>query len=103
MADRVFVIAEAGVNHNGSADMAMRLVDVAAEAGADAVKFQTFRTDKVVTAAAPKAQYQSANTGEAGAQIDMIRRLELPHAEFRRLAAHAAARGIEFEQVLGEP
>ena len=96
MADRVFVIAEAGVNHNGSAEMAMRLIDVAAEAGADAVKFQTFRSDKVVTAAAPKAQYQSANTGEAGAQLDMIRRLELPHDDFRRLAAHAAARGVEF-------
>jgi N-acetylneuraminate synthase len=96
MADRVFVIAEAGVNHNGSVDLALRLIDVAADAGADAVKFQTFRSDKVVTAAAPKAQYQSANTGEAGAQLDMIRRLELPHEDFRRLAAHAAGRGIEF-------
>ncbi len=96
MAERVFVIAEAGVNHNGSPEMAFRLIDAAAEAGADAVKFQTFRTDKVVTAAAPKAAYQAANTGESGSQIDMIRKLELGDDVFRRLAAHAAARNIEF-------
>ena len=96
MADSVFVIAEAGVNHNGSADMAFRLVDAAAEAGADAVKFQTFRTDKVVTSAAPKAAYQATNTGEGGSQIEMIRKLELGDDVFRRLAAHCAARGIEF-------
>ena len=96
MADRVFVIAEAGVNHNGSAEMAFRLVDAAAAAGADAVKFQTFRAEKVVTAAAPKAAYQAVNTGEGGAQIDMIRKLELGDEVFRRLAAHAAARNIEF-------
>lgn len=96
MADNVFVIAEAGVNHNGSLDMALLLVDVAAEAGADAVKFQTFRTEKVVTATAPKAAYQAANTGEGGSQIEMIRKLELGNDAFRRLAAHAAVRGIEF-------
>jgi len=96
VADKVFVIAEAGVNHNGSPEMAFRLVDAAIEAGADAVKFQTFRTEKVVTNAAPKAAYQAANTGEGGSQIDMIRKLELGDAVFRRLAAHCSARGIEF-------
>lgn len=96
MADRVFVIAEAGVNHNGSPERAFALVDAAAAAGADAVKFQTFRTDKVVTAAAPKAAYQAANTGAGGQQIDMIRKLELGDEVFRRLAAHAASRNIEF-------
>jgi N-acetylneuraminate synthase len=96
VADRVFVIAEAGVNHNGSPEMAFRLVDAAAAAGADAVKFQTFRAEKVVTAAAPKAAYQAVNTGEDGTQIDMIRKLELGDDTFRRLAAHAAARNIEF-------
>ena len=96
MADSVFIIAEAGVNHNGSAEMAFRLVDAAAEAGADAVKFQTFRTEKVVTNAAPKAAYQATNTGEGGSQIDMIRKLELGDDVFRRLAAHCAKRGIEF-------
>ncbi len=96
MAERVFVIAEAGVNHNGSPDMAFQLVDAAAAAGADAVKFQTFRTDKVVTSAAPKAAYQATNTGEGGSQIEMIRKLELGDDVFRRLAAHAATRNIEF-------
>ncbi len=96
MTDRVFVIAEAGVNHNGSAEMALALIDAAADAKADAVKFQTFRTDKVVTAMAPKAAYQATNTGEGGSQIGMIRKLELGDEVFLRLAAHAAQCGIEF-------
>jgi N-acetylneuraminate synthase len=96
VAEHVFVIAEAGVNHNGSAEMAFDLIDAAAAAGADAVKFQTFRTDKVVTSAAPKAAYQATNTGEGGSQLEMIRKLELGDEVFRRLAAHAAARSIEF-------
>jgi N-acetylneuraminate synthase len=96
VAEHVFVIAEAGVNHNGSAERAFELVDAAAAAGADAVKFQTFRTDKVVTLAAPKAAYQATNTGEGGSQIDMIRQLELGDEVFRRLATHAAQRNIEF-------
>jgi N-acetylneuraminate synthase len=96
MNDRVFIIAEAGVNHNGSLDTALRLVDTAAEAGADAVKFQTFRSESVVTAAATKAEYQAANTGEGGSQLDMIRKLELGEEDFCRLAAHAGTRGIEF-------
>src|SRR5690349_1622464 len=96
MNDHAFIIAEAGVNHNGSLEMALRLIDAAAEAGADAVKFQTFRSEKVVTAAAQKAAYQSKNTGEAGSQIDMIRKLELSEQQFGTLAAHAMQRGIEF-------
>ena len=66
MAEHTFFIAEAGVNHNGSLDMALRLVDVAASAGADAVKFQTFKADQLATAKAAKAEYQVANTQEAG-------------------------------------
>ncbi|MCK6453711.1 MAG: N-acetylneuraminate synthase [Alphaproteobacteria bacterium] len=95
-AARTLIIAEAGVNHNGSLDRALALVDVAAEAGADIVKFQTFRAEALASAAAPKAAYQAANTGEAGAQLAMLRALELDEAAHRRLAAHAAARGIEF-------
>jgi len=90
------IIAEAGVNHNGSLDRAIVLVDVAADAGADIVKFQTFRAEALASAAAPKAAYQQANTGSAGAQLEMLHALELDAAAHRRLAAHAAARGVEF-------
>lgn len=93
---RVLVIAEAGVNHNGSVDMARALIDEAATAGADAVKFQTFKSEKVVGARAPKARYQVATTGAEDSQLEMVKKLELRHEDFRALAAHAAGRGIEF-------
>lgn len=92
---RTFVIGEAGVNHDGSLDKALRLVDIAADAGADAVKFQTFRTDEVVTPDAQKAAYQQRQTG-AGTQYEMIRALELDDAAHERIARHCAERGIEF-------
>src|ERR1700754_1910560 len=72
-----FVIAEAGVNHNGDLTTALRLVDVAAEIGADAVKFQTFKADKLVTAEAPQAAYQKQNMGRTQSQLEMLRKLEL--------------------------
>ena len=96
MHEGVFVIAEAGVNHNGSFSSARRLIDMAADAGADAVKFQTFKAEKVATRSAPKADYQRATTGEAEDQLAMIRKLELSNQEFRDLAAHADDVGIEF-------
>lgn len=93
---RCFLIAEAGVNHNGDAALAHRLVDAAADAGADAVKFQTFDPDLVVAADAPKAAYQIANTGAGESQREMLRRLVLPRGEFEALFRHAADRGILF-------
>jgi N,N'-diacetyllegionaminate synthase len=93
---RVFVIAEAGVNHNGSLDTALRLVDAAAAAGADAVKFQSFRAHLLAVADAPRAAYQRQATGSTGSQLEMLRDLELSPDEHRRIAAHCRERGIEF-------
>lgn len=92
--DRVFVIGEAGVNHNGDLALALGLIDAAADAGCDAVKFQTFRADALVTRAARMADYQQVNTGRSESQFDMLRRLELDEAMHHRLVAHANARGI---------
>jgi N,N'-diacetyllegionaminate synthase len=93
--NRVFVIAEAGVNHNGSLDLALQLAEAAHDAGADAVKFQTFRADDVVTPQAATADYQRSNTGETS-QLEMIRKLELDESEHQQLARHCAKEGIEF-------
>jgi len=92
----VFVIAEAGVNHNGDLDLARRLVDVAAAAGADAVKFQTFAAERVATREAPKADYQRQTTSAEESQQQMLRRLELSPAAHRELQAHARGRGLLF-------
>ena len=91
-----FVIAEAGVNHNGDLEMARRLMRVAAESGADAVKFQTYRTDELVTAAAPKAAYQLLTTDHAESQFEMLRRLELSQAVHERLFNESRELGIMF-------
>ncbi|MCI5125678.1 MAG: N-acetylneuraminate synthase, partial [Candidatus Electrothrix sp. AR5] len=93
---RVFVIAEAGVNHNGSLDRALRLIDAAAEAGADAVKFQTFKTENIVIISAPKADYQQKTTGSDESQFAMLKRLELSYDEHYHLLAHCQKSGIQF-------
>jgi len=91
----VFIIAEAGVNHNGSIALAKKLVDAAKNAGADAVKFQTFKTDRVVTRHAEKADYQKrADPNES--QYEMLKKLELKDAEFRDLFDYAKKKGITF-------
>ncbi len=91
-----FLIAEAGVNHNGELDAALRLVDVASSAGCDAVKFQTFRARDLVTREAPRARYQVHNTGSRASQHALLADLELPYDDFATLKEHCDAQGILF-------
>ena len=93
---RTLIIAEAGVNHNGDIQMARQLIDAAATAGADLVKFQTFRADRLLTPAAKKARYQMATTAAEESQFEMIRRLELTEAMHETLIGHCRQQKIEF-------
>ncbi len=94
--ESVYIIAEAGVNHNGELALARELVDRAADAGADAVKFQTFDAKKLATRAAPKANYQQRTTDAAETQLEMLRKLEMPRDWHWELRERANLRGIEF-------
>ncbi len=96
MNPKCYIIAEAGVNHNGDLALARELVDRAAAAGADAVKFQTFNSRKLVSRTAPKAAYQKQTTAEAESQLDMLCKLELPRQWHFELRDRAKSRGIEF-------
>jgi N,N'-diacetyllegionaminate synthase len=98
-----FVIAEAGVNHNGDMALARALVDVAAAARADAVKFQTFAVDRLVTRSAATAEYQRRALGGEPSQYEMLARLELSPADHEMLLAHCARRGIEFMSTPFDP
>jgi len=96
LSEKVFIIAEAGVNHNGSIDMAKKLIDVAAEAGADAVKFQTFKTDKTVSRKAQKADYQKNTTDAGETQYDMVKKLELDVSTHKELMSYCLEKNIMF-------
>jgi N-acetylneuraminate synthase/N,N'-diacetyllegionaminate synthase len=91
-----FVIAEAGVNHNGDLGMAHRLIDAAVDAKVDCIKFQTFKASKLASANAPKAKYQESGTPSGESQLEMLQKLELSHAAHLELIAHAEERGILF-------
>src|SRR6185295_535739 len=92
----VLVIAEVGVNHNGHPELARRLVDIAADAGADVVKFQTFSAERVASVAAPKAEYQRQTTDSTETQLELLRRLELTGDALTDVRVYCASRGIVF-------
>ncbi len=94
--DNVFIIAEAGVNHNGSIELAKKLIDIAVEAGADAVKFQTFKADKLVSKHAQKADYQKQTTSIDETQYEMLKKLELDENTHRVIISYCKDRGIMF-------
>ncbi len=94
--EKILIVAEAGVNHNGRIDLACRLIDAAAEAGADYVKFQTWKSEAIISKYAKKAAYQKETTGPEESMLDMVRKLELSFEDFRRLKDHCDAAGIGF-------
>ena len=98
MTRKPYIIAEAGVNHNGSFDLARKLVDEAVKAGADCVKFQTFVPEKLVSRYAEKADYQKASTDENESQLSMLKKLTLSYDNYRDLARYAVSQGIDFYQ-----
>ena len=96
MRDQVIIIAEAGVNHNGSMNTAKKLIDAASRAGVDYVKFQTFKADKMVTKAASRATYQDTNTGDQDSQFDMLKKLEISEKMHLELIHYCESKNIKF-------
>lgn len=97
MSNHTIIIAEAGVNHNGSLDIAKQLVDAAADAGVDIIKFQTFKADKLVSKDAKKAEYQKQNIGDGDdSQYQMLKKLELSESDHQELVAYCHQKGIRF-------
>lgn len=96
MSHKCLIIAEAGVNHNGDVDIAFKLCDAAKNAGADVVKFQTWKTESIITQNVAQAEYQAKNTGTTESQFDMLKKLELTHEEFTQIKHHCDKIGITF-------
>lgn len=96
MRDQVLIIAEAGVNHNGNIDTAKKLIDAAAEAGVDYVKFQTFKAEKIVTKTASRAKYQDSNTGDKDSQFEMLKKLEISEEMHLELIHYCERKNIKF-------
>ena len=96
MVNKTLIIAEAGVNHNGSLEMAKELIDVAADAGANFVKFQTFKAERIISSSAPKAIYQINSTDNGESQLEMVRRLELDENAHRVLIEYCSKKEIQF-------
>jgi len=96
ISNKVFIIAEAGVNHNGSIDLAKQLIDLASKSGADAVKFQSFKAKNLVTKNAIKARYQNINTGNSESQYDMLNKLELSKEMHHELISYCKTKNIIF-------
>jgi N,N'-diacetyllegionaminate synthase len=96
MMNKIIIIAEAGVNHNGDINIAKRLIDVAAEAGVDYVKFQTFKASKLVTKKAKRAEYQDTNTKNTDSQFEMLKKLELSQEDHYHLIEYCKSKKIKF-------
>lgn len=100
--EKCLIIAEAGVNHNGDVKIALKLCDAAKEAGADVVKFQTWKTEDIITRNVEQAEYQKENTGIQETQFDMLKRLELSYEEFKIIKEHCEDIGIQFASTADE-
>lgn len=101
--EKCLIIAEAGVNHNGRLDLALQLCDAAKEVGADVVKFQTWKTENLLTRNVEQAEYQTQNTGKQESQFDMLKKLELSYEDFRKIKQHCDEIGILFSSTADEP
>ena len=100
---KCLIIAEAGVNHNGQLDIALELCDAAKNAGADVVKFQTWKTENLITRNVDQAEYQAKNSGKQETQFDMLKKLELSYDDFRKIKSHCDDIGIVFSSTADEP
>jgi N-acetylneuraminate synthase/N,N'-diacetyllegionaminate synthase len=100
---KTLIIAEAGVNHNGKLDLALQLCDAAKNAGADVVKFQTWKTENLITRHVEQAEYQVLNSGVKESQFDMLKKLELSYEEFKIIKKHCDDIGITFASTADEP